>query len=116
MVVGFCHQMHPLVYLATLLNILHEKHPEPRVIDESAFLSCDDLPPLFDLDITVDYVEHVAHQIQGSAGPCGSTTLQWHGYLLRYGVPSAHLHNAVVMLAHHLANKTVHCVYMCFDG
>ena len=67
----------------SVLDIWHEKHPEPGVIDESAFMPCDDLPPLLDLDITADYVEHVAHQIQGSSGPCGSTALQWHGYLLR---------------------------------
>ena len=115
MVVGFCHRMHPPVYLAALLNILDEEHPEPiaRVIGESAFLPCDDLPPLLDLDITADYVECLAHQFQGFAGPCGSTALQCHGYLLGYGVPSAHLHNAVVTLAHHLANKLwILCVYV----
>ena len=51
-------------------NILHEKHLEAVVVDESAFLPCDDLPTLLDLDITADYVEHVAHQIQRSAKPC----------------------------------------------
>ena len=62
--------MHPLVKLAALYwNILLEKHPEPVVIDESAFLPCDDLPPLLDLDVTADYMERVAHLIQGSAGP-----------------------------------------------
>ena len=62
--VEFCHWMHPLVYLATLCwNILLEEHPEPVVTDQSAFLLCDDLPPLLDLDITADYVERVAHQI-----------------------------------------------------
>ena len=70
MVVNFCHLMHPLVYLTTLCwNILLEKHPQPVVIDESAFLPCDDLPPLLDLDITANYVEHVAHQIQRSVWP-----------------------------------------------
>ena len=79
MMVGFCHWMHPLVYLAALCwNILHEKHPLPGVIDESVFLACDDLPPLLDLDITADYVKFVAHQVQQSAEPCGSTALQWH--------------------------------------
>ena len=39
-------------------------------------MSCDDLPPLLALDITFDFVERVAHQIQGSSGPCGSTALQ----------------------------------------
>ena len=88
----------------SVLDILHEKHPEPGVIDESAFMSCDDLTPLLDLDITADYVERVAHQIQGSSGPCGSTALQWHGYLLHHGVFSAHLCDAVAMLARRLAN------------
>ena len=69
--------------------ILCEKHLEPGVNDESAFMPCDVLPPLLDLDITADYVERVAHQIQGSAGPGGSTALQWHGYVLQYGLSSA---------------------------
>ena len=38
----------------SVLDILHKKHPEPGVIDESAFMSCDGLPPLLDLDITAD--------------------------------------------------------------
>ena len=72
-------------------------------------MSCDDLPPLLDLDITADYVERVAHQTQGSSGPCGSTALQWHGYLLRHGVSSARLRDAVAMLAYRLANGIVNC-------
>ena len=100
--VGFCLWMHPPVYLA---RHLHEKHPDPGVIDESAFMPCDDLPPLLDLDITADYVERVAHQIQGSSGPCESTALQWHGYLLHCGVSSARLRDAVAMLARHLQMK-----------
>ena len=91
----------------SVLDILHEKHPEPGVIDELALMSCDDLPPLLDLDITADYVERVAHQTQGSSGPCGSTALQWHGYLLRHGVSSAYLRDAVAMLARLLANGIV---------
>ena len=91
----------------SVLDILHEKHPEPGVIVESAFMPCDDLPPLLDLDITADYVERVAHQIQGSSGPCGSTALQWHGYLLRHGVSSTRLRDAVAILARHLANGIV---------
>jgi len=49
----------------------------------------------------------VAHQIQGSAGPGGSTALQWHGYLLQYGLSSARLQDAVAMLSRHLANRIV---------
>ena len=86
------------------LDTLHQKHPKSGITDESAFLPCDALPPL---DITADYVEHVA---QGSAGPGGSTALQWHGYLLRYGFSSAHLQDAIAMLASlacHLANEII---------
>ena len=39
-------------------------------------MSCDTLPLLLDLDITADYVERMAHKIQVSAGPGGSTALQ----------------------------------------
>ena len=49
----------------SVLDILIEKHPEPRIIDESP---CDDLPPLLYLDITADYVEHVAHQLRDLRG------------------------------------------------
>ena len=91
----------------SVLDILREKHPEPGVIAESAFMPYDDLPPLLDLDITADYVEHAAHQIQESSGPCGSTALQWHGYLLHHGVSSTRLRDAVAMLARHLANGIV---------
>ena len=58
-------------------------------------MPCDTLPPLLDLNITADYVERVAHQIQGSAGPGGSTALQWYCYLLRFGLSSACLRDAV---------------------
>ena len=95
------------------LDILRKKHPDPGVIDESAFSPCDVLPPLIDLDITADYVEHVACHFQGSAGPGGSTALQWHGYLLQYGLASAHLQDAVAMLARHLANGIVEWESIC---
>ena len=52
-----------------MLDILLQKYLEPGVIDESASLPCDDLPPSHNLDITADYVESVAHQIQEYVGP-----------------------------------------------
>ena len=67
----------------------------------------DILPPLLGLNITADYLEHVAHQIQGSAGPGGPTALQWHCYLLRFGLSSARLRDAVAKLARLLANGIV---------
>ena len=74
MVTGFCPWMLHLVCLHgySVLDILREKHPGVIDRDESAFMPCSVLPPLVDLDITADYVECAAHQIQGSAGPGGS--------------------------------------------
>ena len=69
--------------------------------------------PLIDLDITADFVKHVAYQVQGSAGPDGSTALHWHGYLLQLGLSSACLRDAVAMLAHHLTNGIVEWESIC---
>ena len=52
----------------SVLDTLREKHPAPGVVVESAFLLCDVLLPLIDLDITAEYVEHVAQQI--NSGIC----------------------------------------------
>ena len=65
----------------SVADVLREKHPEPYRSGGDAFLSCDSLPPILDVDITADYVERVAHRIQGAAGPGGSPVLQWHSYL-----------------------------------
>ena len=57
----------------SVMDILCEKHPEPGFHDGPAFMPCDTLP---DLDITADYVERLARQIQWFASPGGSTALQ----------------------------------------
>ena len=53
----------------SVMDILCEKHLEPGFRDGPVFMPCDTLPPLLDLDITADYMERMAHQIQGSADP-----------------------------------------------
>ena len=60
----------------SVADVLQEKHPEPCCSDNDAFLPCDSLPPVLGVDITADYVERVAHRIQGAAGPGGSTAMQ----------------------------------------
>ena len=57
----------------SVADALREKHPEPCCSGDDAFLPCDSLPPVLDVDITADYVERVAHSIQGAAGLGGST-------------------------------------------
>ena len=64
-------------------------------------------PPLSDLDITGGHVEKIARQLQGAAGPGGSSAMQWRDYLLRHGCHSAQLRDSVAMLTHRLANGIV---------
>ena len=65
----------------SVADALREKHPEPCCSGNDAFLPFDSLPPILDVDITADYVERVAHHIQGAAGLGGSTAMQWNSYL-----------------------------------
>ncbi len=44
----------------TVMDTLKMNHPESRDIVDDAYLSCDNLPPLVDLDITGEHVENVA--------------------------------------------------------
>ena len=70
----------------TVFDVLAKKHPEPSEVVPSTFLPCDTLPPLSDLvDITGGHVEKIASQLQGAAGPGGSSAMQWCDYLLRHG-------------------------------
>ena len=91
----------------TVLDVLKEKHPDPAQSSAEAFLSCSELSPLIDVDITGSHVEKVARQIQGSAGPGGSTASHWQDFLLRYGAHGAKLRDAVAELARHLAYSIV---------
>ena len=53
----------------TVLDALKSKHPDPRTVVDDAFLECDVLPPLVDVDITGLHIERVARQLQGAGGP-----------------------------------------------
>lgn len=90
-----------------VLDILKEKHPDPREASEKAYIPCDDLPPLVDVDVTAAHVERVAHSIQGGAGPGGTMAIHWQDFLLRYGAHSERLRVAVAELARRLANTVV---------
>ena len=41
----------------SVADVLREKHPEPCCSGNDAFLPCDSLPPVLDVDITADYVK-----------------------------------------------------------
>ena len=92
-----------------VFDVLRQKHPEPGNVEPSTFMLCNTLPPLSDLDIIAGHVEKIARQLQGAAGPGGSSALQWCDYLLRFGRHSGHLRDSVAMLACHLANSVMDC-------
>ena len=50
------------------------KHPDSKIPPNSAILKGDTLPTFEDIEITGGYIQHVAGQIQGSAGPGGCDT------------------------------------------
>ena len=60
----------------TVFDLLEEKHPPPSSLNERAYLPCDDLPPLIDVDVTGTHVESVARMTHGGAGPGGSSAIQ----------------------------------------
>ena len=91
----------------SVFDVLRQKHPESSEVVPSTVMPCETLPSLSDLDITVGHVEKVARQLQGAAGPGGSSVMQWHDYLLRFGRHSAHLRDSVATLARRLANSIV---------
>ena len=68
----------------TVCDVLKEKHPEPRCVNEKAFIKCEELPPVMDVDVTGGHVERVGRKLQGGAGPGGTTAMQWQDFLLRY--------------------------------
>lgn len=52
----------------TVLDILEEKHPtRTQEAAEKAYIICDDLPPLVDVDVAAAQVERVTCSIQGTA-------------------------------------------------
>ena len=72
----------------TVMDVLREKHPDPVIARKRAFLQCEKLPPLIDVDLTGAHIEKVTRRIQGSSGPGGTTAFQWQSFLLKYSAHS----------------------------
>ena len=58
-------------------EILESKHPNQKNPDPEAFIDCDVLPTLVDVDVTADHVSKVANFLSGSAGVSGLDAAQW---------------------------------------
>ena len=61
-------------------SVAHEKHPEASQTGTGAFMLCNELPPLVDVDITGSHIKNAARRIRGSSGTGGSTAAQWQCY------------------------------------
>ncbi|KAL5502871.1 hypothetical protein EMCRGX_G009716 [Ephydatia muelleri] len=82
----------------SVAHILQEKYPEASQSGTRAFMPCDELPPLVDVDITGSHIESAARRIRGGSGPGGSTGAQFQCYLLRFWSSSSTLRDAVAEL------------------
>ena len=61
---------------------LKDKHPEPVVNDDKAYIECDELPLLIDVEATSGHIEKVARGLKGGAGLGGTTGGMWQDFLL----------------------------------
>ena len=91
----------------TVFDILQEKHPPQKHADPRAFIQCEELPLLEDVDITSSHIEQVARRLFGSAGPSGTDSEQWRSFLLRFGNASSRLREAVAASTRLHANQVV---------
>ena len=91
---------------STVLEVLRSKHPEavhPREEDLEEYPS---VPEMVTLDITADTVVKVASKLSGVAGPGGIDSMALQQWLLRFGVSSNLLREAVGHFVRWMANST----------
>ena len=79
---------------------IHRLSPPPI----SALEPYEVVPEMPTLDITGDVVEKVAKKMSGAAGPGGTDAIALQHWLLRFGVESSFLRDAVASLARFMAN------------
>ena len=91
-----------------VFEALQDKHLAQCPAESSAFLHCNDLPSLENVDITAVHIETVAKCLSGTAGLSGTDSEQWRSFLLRYSSVSARLCESICLFytCHH-ANEVV---------
>jgi hypothetical protein len=91
----------------TVWEVLESKHPDQVDPDPEAFLECNDLPTLVEIDVTAEHIQKVAHSLSGSAGVSALDAAQWQDLLLKRGGASERLREATAALTRRLANSIV---------
>ena len=67
---------------SSVYEVLNRKHPDSQFPPKSAFLRCDELPRVEDVEVSGSYIMCVAQSIQGSAGPGGCDASHWQDSIL----------------------------------
>jgi hypothetical protein len=90
----------------TVREVLESKHPEQKIPNSDAFVPCEDLPFLVDVDITAEHVKKIAGFLSGSAGVSGLDGAQWQDLLLKHSGASEKLRESMAALVRRLANSS----------
>ena len=88
-------------------DVLESKHPAQAEANPEAFMVCDDLPVLIDIEVTAEHIAKVARNLSGSAGLSALDSQQWIDLLLKFGVVSSDLREAVAALVNRLGNGII---------
>ena len=89
-----------------VFDVLQEKHPAPGFTNDNAFVKCDVLPPMIDVDVTSGHVKCAARSLRGGAGPRRTSSSQWQD-LFCYGAQSGRLRDAVAGFTRYVANNII---------
>ena len=89
----------------TVLEVLKSLHPEQAEANSDAFMDCEKIPALLQVDITAGHVERVIRKLSGGAGRLDSFQLQ--NLVLKYGAHSESLREAFASVIRRIANTDV---------
>ena len=88
----------------TVEEVLKSKHPEAVEPGVGVLEEYPEVPELVTLDVTADTVAKVAAKLSGAAGPGGVDAIGLQQWLLKYGVSSTLLREAVAEFTRWMAN------------
>jgi hypothetical protein len=91
----------------TVLEVLETKHPEQREPDNEAFIDCENLPILIDIDVTAEHILKTAGSLSGGVGVSALDASQWQNLLLKHGGASEKLRESMAAITRRLANSIV---------